>query len=159
MSLAYSTVSSNLAEADRLDVRSEIAAAACVSTGNVGKVKQLVLAAHPDVLEALRAGEVSIHKASVWLRKRDKQLDVLGVHQNRRGITKIVNSRLRAYRRDGWSELLDAPHIAEAPGRLSSEQSGTILVAEVKVLLALPWTLSDLASISVPWCATRSAPQ
>ena len=39
--------SSNLAEADRLDVRSEIAAAAGVSTGNVSKVKQLASAAHP----------------------------------------------------------------------------------------------------------------
>src|SRR5271163_1039072 len=42
--------SSNLSEADRLDVRSEIAAAAGVSTGNVSKVKQLASFAHPQVL-------------------------------------------------------------------------------------------------------------
>src|SRR5271170_3123610 len=125
--------SSNLAEADRLYVRSEIAAAAGVSTGNVGKVKQLASDAHPDLLEALRAGEVSIHKASVWLRKPDKQLDALWVHRNRRGITTTVNSLLRAHRGHGRGGQLDAPHLAEALGRLSSEQSDTILVAEVKV--------------------------
>jgi ParB-like chromosome segregation protein Spo0J len=125
--------SSNLAEADRLDVRSEVAAAADVSTGNVGKVKQLASAAHPDLLEALRAGEVSIHKASVWLRKPDKQLDALGVHRNRRGITTAVNSLLRAHQGHGRGEQLDASHIVEALGRFSSEQSDIILVAEVKV--------------------------
>jgi hypothetical protein len=93
--------SSNLAEADRLDVRSKIAAAAGVSTGNVSKVKHLASAAHPHLLEALRTGEVSIHKASVWLRKPDKQLVALGMHRNQRGIATTVNSLLRTHRGDG----------------------------------------------------------
>ena len=125
--------SSNLAKADRLDVRSEIAAAAGVSTGNIGKVKQLASVAHPHVLEALRASEVSIHRASVWLQKPGKQLDALGVHRNRRGITATVNALLRAHHGDRTGEQLDAPYIAAALARCSSEQSGTILVAEIKV--------------------------
>jgi len=58
--------SSNLTEAESLDVRSEIAAVAGVSTGNVTKVKQLRRTAHTTVEQALRAGEISIHKAWQW---------------------------------------------------------------------------------------------
>jgi hypothetical protein len=125
--------SSNLSEADRLDVRREIAAAAGVSTGNVSKVKQLASAAHPQLLEALRAGEVSIHKASVWLQKLDKQLDALGIYQNRRSIKNTVNALLRAHYDVEPSEHLDAPHIAVALARLGSKQSDSILVAEIRV--------------------------
>jgi hypothetical protein len=125
--------SSNLTEADRLDVRSEIAATACASTGNVSKVKHLISTAHPHVLEALRAGEVSIHKASILIRKADKQLDGLRMHQNRRGIATAVNSLLRAHRAQHSNEQLDALHIGMALARLGSKQNNAILVAEVKV--------------------------
>ena len=46
--------SSNLTEASRLDVRSEIARAAGVSVGNVSKVKQLTLSADPNCCRHLR---------------------------------------------------------------------------------------------------------
>lgn len=55
--------SSNLTEADRLDVRAEVANAAGVSTGNINKVKQILANAQPELLQALRTGEVSIHRA------------------------------------------------------------------------------------------------
>src|SRR5450432_4016125 len=58
--------SSNLTEAQRLDVRSEIAAVAGVSTGNVTKAKQLRETAHPRVELAIRTGEISIHKGWQW---------------------------------------------------------------------------------------------
>jgi hypothetical protein len=58
--------SSNLTKATRLDVRSEIASVAGSSTGNVTKVSQLRRTAHPTVEEALRGGEISIHKAWLW---------------------------------------------------------------------------------------------
>jgi len=46
--------SPNLTEAQRLDVRKEIARVAGVSVGNVTKVKQLTTTAHSDVIKALR---------------------------------------------------------------------------------------------------------
>jgi hypothetical protein len=55
--------SSKLTEAERLDVRSEIAAAAGVSVGNVSKVKQLIMTAQPELVQALRSREVSIRRA------------------------------------------------------------------------------------------------
>jgi hypothetical protein len=50
--------SSKLTEAERLDVRSEIAAAAGVSVGNLSKVKQLMMTAQPELLQPLRSREV-----------------------------------------------------------------------------------------------------
>jgi hypothetical protein len=58
--------SSKLTEADRLDVRSRIARVAGASTGNVTKVKQLIAAADPEILQALRGGEIVIHRAWLW---------------------------------------------------------------------------------------------
>ena len=51
--------SSNLTEAGRLDVRSEIAAAAGVCVGNV-RVKQLLTTAHWEIRQALHTGEISM---------------------------------------------------------------------------------------------------
>src|SRR5215469_7221287 len=49
---------SKLTEAEKLDVRSEIAATAGVSVGNVTKVKQVLATAHTELQDALRGGEV-----------------------------------------------------------------------------------------------------
>lgn len=125
--------SSNLAEADRLDVRAKIADAAGVSTGNVTKVKHLASAAHPEVLDALRIGEVSVHQATLWLRRPDKQLDELGLRQNRREISTTVDSLLRAHHNAVTDEQLDLQRITAGIAKLHSVQSDSILVAEVKV--------------------------
>jgi len=58
--------SSKLTEDRRLDCRKQIAEAAGVSTGNVTKVKQILQSGVArEVIEALRSGEISIHRA--WL--------------------------------------------------------------------------------------------
>ena len=62
--------SSNLTKADRIDVRAEIAAIAGVGTGTVSKAKDLLKHAAPRVLEELRAGTISINRASGWLKLR-----------------------------------------------------------------------------------------
>ena len=62
-----------------MHVRSKIAKAAAVSTGNVTKVKQLLEGIVPEIREALYGREVSIHWA--WkLRNKgcEDQLDALG---------------------------------------------------------------------------------
>lgn len=78
--------SSHLTEAHRIDVRSEIALIAGVSTGNVTKAKQLRETAHPRVKQAVRNGEISIHKAWQWSRSSpEQQARHLEEYQNRRG--------------------------------------------------------------------------
>jgi hypothetical protein len=79
---------SNLTEAKRLDVRSKVAAAAAVSTGNVTKVSQLRKTAHPTVEQAVKAGEISIHRAWQWSRlSPQQQLHELEKYQSRKGTT------------------------------------------------------------------------
>jgi hypothetical protein len=85
------------------------------------------------VLQALRLGEVSIHKAVTWLRKPGKQVDALGMHQNRRGIMMTVNTLLRAHQEARASEQLDAQRVATTLAKLGEAKSGSILVAEIRV--------------------------
>jgi hypothetical protein len=55
---------SKLTEDRRIDCRKQIATLAGVSTGNVTKVKQILdSAGSPRLIEALRPGEISIHRA------------------------------------------------------------------------------------------------
>ena len=61
-------LSSKLTKADTIDVRVELARAAGVGTGNVTKVKQLLATTTPKVRDALRRGEVTIHRAWQWRR-------------------------------------------------------------------------------------------
>lgn len=58
--------SSNLTERRGIDVRRELAKLAAVSSGNITKVKQILSSAAPEVLQALRQGSVSIHRAWLW---------------------------------------------------------------------------------------------
>jgi hypothetical protein len=78
--------SSDLTKANRLDVRSEAAAVAGVSTGNVTKAKQLRETAHPRVELAVRTGEISIHRGWQWSRlSLQQQLRHLEEYQSRKG--------------------------------------------------------------------------
>jgi hypothetical protein len=78
--------SSNLTEAQKMDSRSELAAAAGVSTGNIRKVKQLIESAHPMIKQALKAEEISIHLAWQWRRlPAQQQLEKFEEHRSRRG--------------------------------------------------------------------------
>ena len=124
--------SSNLTEADKLDVRSEIAAVAGVSTGNVSKVKQLLLHAQPALLQALREGEVSIHRAWIWLQKSDQQLDQLRLHENMRGITRQVDSLSQAHRHSAGDGPIDVARIFVPLAAMVHERTESILVAEVE---------------------------
>ncbi len=60
------TLSSKLTKGHAIDVRAELARAAGVGAGNVTKVKQLLKTATPAVRDALRRGDVSIHRAWLW---------------------------------------------------------------------------------------------
>ena len=87
--------SSTLPEADRLDVRSAIASAAGVSVGNVSKVKQLTVTASSEVLQTLRTGEISIHRAWLWSKKTpQEQRDAVRLYVSERGIKKTIRTLL-----------------------------------------------------------------
>jgi hypothetical protein len=58
--------SANLPEAQRIDVREEIAGIAAVCPRNVSNVKNILEVAHPRLLEALRDGTLTIDRAVQW---------------------------------------------------------------------------------------------
>ncbi|HEY7097400.1 MAG TPA: hypothetical protein VH437_11790 [Terriglobales bacterium] len=74
--------SSNLTKIQRIDVRSEVAAIAGVADGSVTKVKQLRKTAVPAVEQAVRDGEISIHRAWLWSYEvPERQLEYLRLHR------------------------------------------------------------------------------
>lgn len=144
--------SSKLTEADKLDVRSRIADAAGASAGNVSKVRQLTMHASPLLLQALREGEVSIHRASVWLRTPEKQLDHLTLHRNLRGITRKIDSLLHAHQtsQSAGDRDLDIRRIGSALAVMGPERRTSVLVTTIEVsgevLLLSPGLLQALES-------------
>lgn len=127
--------SSNLTKADKLDVRSEIAAVAGTSVGNVSKVKRLLQAGSPPLLDALREGEVSIHRASVWLENPEKQLDQLRLYQSVRGITRTIHSLQRRHRTPSPAKdrQLDIQRIGSALAAMDPERKTAVVVGAIQV--------------------------
>jgi hypothetical protein len=125
--------SSNLTDADRMDVRSKLAAAAGVSTGNLSKARHLAATSDPLLQQALRTGEVSIHRASLWLRDPPKQLDQLRLHQSKRGLSHKIDSLLQAHRRVAQSQDLDLQCVLISLSALAPERKSSILVSELEI--------------------------
>ena len=87
--------SSNLAKANPVDVRSEIARMAGVSSGNVTKVKQILERACPELLEELRRGEISIHLAHSWSNQpKGRQRALLDEWRDQKGILSTIDKLL-----------------------------------------------------------------
>jgi hypothetical protein len=124
--------SANLTEAQKVDSRSELAAAAGVSTGNIRKVKQLIQSAHPIIKQALKAEEISIHLAWQWRRlPAQQQLEKFEEHRSRRGTNQT-------------SRRLIQKHVARlSPPQLIPLNLGNLLKAFV------PEGLATLGSIVV----------
>jgi hypothetical protein len=125
--------SSNLTEADKVDVRDEIARAAGVSSGNVTKVKQVLAAGHGELLAALRSGEIRIHRAWRWSKNpREVQLDVLSQFRNERGIKKTIRTLISKHKPAKNSEAYDAAHLASALSKLAAAEPGSFTVRVLK---------------------------
>jgi hypothetical protein len=137
--------SSNLTEAKTLDVRSEIAAIAHVSTGNVTKVKQLRETAHAEVEQTVRTGEISIHKAWQWSHEASKkQLENLRLRRLKRGIRKKARALVAGHRAKLLPSAPDTPsftvteliNLASRLSTMSTDEStafGTVDIATLDV--------------------------
>lgn len=127
----HEKVSSNLSKAERLDVRKEIARAASASAGNVTKVRDLLERAQPEVLKALRQGEVSIHRAWQWLKKPAQQTELLQIYRNRCGITRKIGELLRAHQNGTAKEQVNVENLAAALAAFDTAQRDAVVVAEL----------------------------
>jgi hypothetical protein len=80
--------SPSLSEAQTVNVRSKVAATAGVSSGTLDKVRK-VKSADPKIREATSAGEISVHKASLWCRlPAHEQLKELEKYRSGKGVNK-----------------------------------------------------------------------
>jgi len=87
--------SSNLT---RGDVRAQIAIEAGVSTGNVTKFEQLMKTAHPQVLKAAQAGEISLHKAWGWRALSfEEQLIELALERVKKGTKRTISQLIKKH--------------------------------------------------------------
>jgi len=124
--------SSKLTEAERVDVRKQIAAAAGVSVGNVSKVKQLQVTAHPELLQVLRSGEISIHRAWRWSKAApEKQQEELRLYQSEMGTKKTIRLLVSRHRSKGLPTVSDLGNLAKQLSALEAKL-GPITVAVVK---------------------------
>jgi hypothetical protein len=124
--------SSTLTEATRMDVRSQIAAAAAVSSGNVTKVKQVHNLAHPDVLDALRLGELSIHRAWQWRGLRlEQQAQRLFQHQSAKGVRKTIRQLVSQHLPDEARPVFTVRELLRGLQEVDGERFPAIQVAVV----------------------------
>jgi len=124
--------SSSLTEAERVDVRSEIAAIAGISVGNVSKVKQLVRTAHPDVSQALRNGGISIHRAWLWSKESpEKQREALWLYQGERGVKKAIRNLVHGHQPKSQPVVLDLDNLFDHLSRLESNKVHRVRVAVI----------------------------
>jgi hypothetical protein len=124
--------SSNLTEADRVDVRKKIAGAAEVSVGNVSKVKQLIGTAHTELREALRAGEVSIHWAwKLRTKPPERQTEALMTHRGKKGVNKAIRDLIS---RHEPSRLPGTPDLQSLVSRLSQLEADDYAAVNLSVL-------------------------
>ena len=123
-----------MSEAQGIDCRREIARLAGVSQGTLAKVRKLLQAGCPELLEALRDGEVSIHRASVWLRDTEKQLDELTLYRGMCGIASTIDSLLRRHRvaDPPTAGQLDIQRIGSALAAMDAERKASVLVGTIE---------------------------
>jgi hypothetical protein len=112
--------SAKLPEAERIDTRAEIAKAADVAPRQVSRAEGLLRDAKPELLEALRSGEIKINRACTWLKENPKnQLDRLSEFRVFREHAKTIAGLMRKHRAK--------PHPPER--NLDSRQIGAALAA------------------------------
>jgi hypothetical protein len=116
--------SSILTEAEKIEVRAQIAEAAHLSVGTMSKVNQLSMTAIPELLRALRNSEVRIDRAYQWSKRPPaEQREALWQYQSERGIRKTIRNLLSPYRSKSPPT---APGVADLTKLLSALESGKL---------------------------------
>jgi hypothetical protein len=123
--------SSKLTEAESVDVRSEIANAAGVSVGNVSKVKQLT-GVHPDLLQALRSREISIHRAWLWSKlSLDKQQEKLMLYRDEKGLGRTIRALISRHKSKGLPPAIDPGNLLSRLAAAESSELGPVHVGVI----------------------------
>jgi hypothetical protein len=149
--------SSNLTEDAAVDVRKEVAASAGVSVGNVTKVRQLMGVAHQEVLEALREGEVSIHRAWKWSRESpDRQIEELRACRAKRGVAKSIRDLISRHKQNQSRSELSLTDLAGRLAELEPDRSNSITVSVIRAPGKMIFVTEELLQC-LPPCQGSSA--
>lgn len=126
--------SSILTKADRVDVRKEIAEAADVSVGNVSKVRKLIGTVHPELLEALRAGEVSIHRAWKWsVKSPERQTEALRTYRAEKGVNKAIRDLISRHEPKSLPTAPDLESLVRRLSLLKADDWGAINLSVIRI--------------------------
>lgn len=117
--------STNLPKADRIDVREEIAKLAGTGSGNVTKVKTILLRANPSVVAALQKGLLKIHRAWGWCKlSKLEQRDQFAKYEEERTQRNV----LREFSSRPTSVLLDASQVIKTLEETETQHPGSIAI-------------------------------
>jgi hypothetical protein len=126
--------SSKLTEAERVDVRKQIADAADVSVGNVTKVKQLIGTVHPELLEALRGDEISIHRAWKWSTESpNRQTEALRAYRAKKGVSKVIRDLISRHEPTNLPTAPDLGSLVIRLAKLNPDECSSINVSVIRV--------------------------
>jgi hypothetical protein len=114
-----------LPNADRIDVRREIAKLAGTGAGNVTKVETILDHAHPNIIVALQNGLLSIHQAWKWCKlSKMQQKEEFARREEDHTLRKILGDLSV-----GKSKIsLDPAQVIEALHRRVSRDPGSITI-------------------------------
>jgi hypothetical protein len=115
--------STNLSEADRIEVRHRVAECAGTGTGNVSKVKAILRSGHPNIIAVLQDGLLSIHRAWLWskLPKLEQRVEFARCEEER-----TQRKILQEFLPKAASVSLDLAQVIDALQRLEAQQPGSI---------------------------------
>jgi hypothetical protein len=83
--------SSKLTEAEKVEVRKEIAVAAGVSVGTLSHALEVLKTGDPEILRALCNGEIKIDRAWRWSKEsRSRQRENLMIYRRHRGMERVA---------------------------------------------------------------------
>lgn len=127
--------SANLTEAQKMDVRSKIAATAHVSTGSLTKAKQVVTHAAPVIHEAAKSGEIRVHRAWQWSRiPHWQQLKKLEDFRSCKGVGLVSRKLIQKHVERMAPTQLISPTLSDILKPLGPNRSvvlQTILISEI----------------------------
>ena len=117
--------STNLSKADHIDVRQEIAKIAGTGTGNIGKVRAILLRGHPSIIAALQNDVLKIDRAWKWckLSKLEQKAEFARYEEER-----IERKILREFSHRHVNVLLNPGQVIRVLEQTETQQPGAIAI-------------------------------
>jgi len=117
----------NLPEADRIDVRKEIARAAGVGDRNVSNVRAIRQTAHPTLVRALKEGALSINRAHQLCKlPKAEQLEQFVRYSEERATNRVIRRSIPQPKEKKAS--LDVLAVLDVLQRQEARQPGSVAV-------------------------------